>query len=384
MAAAKAYKSTTSSCTTAMAHGVHMFHVEQYSLLKALGPGRAVRSGSFSVDGYDWAISLYPSGAGASSMQQHATVALDLVAAPSSMARVVFGLGLVDQVQETSTGRSTRSLRLHPFGDAASTPGHVSVCVQLLGSANADEEEVVAETASPDNNNNNNNNRVFALQYDKKEFEAAPYLVDDRLAIECEITTIQLPRHVPESQPLPDFETMIAPPPSLSNDLRDLLETGLAADVTFRHAGGEAFPAHRAVLAARSPVFKAQLLLAEPAAAAGHATVVDISMRPQLFKAMLGFIYTDALPPAIDEDLDGDGRKNMYRRLLVAADRYGIQRLKQLCESVLCGCLNTRRVKVMRDLAERCRCDGLKEACEQFISLTGFREDSSSKRRKIS
>ncbi|TVU43518.1 hypothetical protein EJB05_09996, partial [Eragrostis curvula] len=105
---------STSWCTTETAQGMHVFHVHRYSLLKALGARRSVRSATFTVGGYDWAVRLYPSGV---SSPEHASVSLDLLSVPATAAaaeaRAVFALALVDK---TTPGR-TRSLL--PGGGAA-------------------------------------------------------------------------------------------------------------------------------------------------------------------------------------------------------------------------------------------------------------------------
>nr|CAB3482460.1 unnamed protein product [Digitaria exilis] len=52
---------TTSTCTVEAAEGKHLFHVEGYSLHERLvGGGKSVRSATFSVGGYDWAIRYCP------------------------------------------------------------------------------------------------------------------------------------------------------------------------------------------------------------------------------------------------------------------------------------------------------------------------------------
>jgi speckle-type POZ protein len=57
-----------------------------------------------------------------------------------------------------------------------------------------------------------------------------------------------------------DPKPVPSPPPSdIGLHLSQLLDRSMETDVTFM-VGGEAFPAHRAVLAARSPVFETQLL----------------------------------------------------------------------------------------------------------------------------
>lgn len=54
------------------------------------------------------------------------------------------------------------------------------------------------------------------------------------------------------------IEYVDVPPPICPEHFRDLLLSELGADVRFR-VGGETFPAHRCVHAARSPVLKARL-----------------------------------------------------------------------------------------------------------------------------
>ena len=82
----------------------------------------------------------------------------------------------------------------------------------------------------------------------------------------------------------------------------DTTDTTGAADDTADVAlvvGGETFRAHRAVLAARSPGFKAALFGSMAEATAPSVALRD--MDPAAFRAVLHFIYTDALPDDIDE-----------------------------------------------------------------------------------
>jgi len=91
------------------------------------------------------------------------------------------------------------------------------------------------------------------------------------------------------------------------------------ADVTFE-VGEERFAAHRLVLGARSSVFMAELL--GPMKEKNRHIRID-DMEPRVFKAMLHFIYTDSLHKMHKRDTYA-----MDQHLLVAADRYGLERLK--------------------------------------------------------
>jgi speckle-type POZ protein len=89
-------------------------------------------------------------------------------------------------------------------------------------------------------------------------------------------------------------------------------------------------------------------------------------MQPDVFKALLHFIYTDSLPDM--DDLDRDEYSEMIRHFLVASDRYGMERLKLICQSILSKNLDLETVATTLSLADQQNCDGLKAACVEFIS----------------
>ena len=102
----------------------------------------------------------------------------------------------------------------------------------------------------------------------------------------------------------------------------------MATDVTFM-VSGEAFPAHRAVLAGRSPVFEAELYGSSSTTETDAHTVTVRDMRPVTFRALLHFIYTDSLPAM--SHLGMDEMRELLQHLLAAADRYATDRLKVMC-----------------------------------------------------
>nr|BBF90070.1 putative BTB/POZ domain containing protein [Oryza rufipogon] len=116
--------------------------------------------------------------------------------------------------------------------------------------------------------------------------------------------------------------------------LAALLGSGVGADVRIR-VGGKLFAAHKNVLAARSPVFMAELFgnnggkdqkeAKAAAAATGNGVIRIDDMDLRVFRAMLQFIYTDTLPK-----IDKGDTAFMAQNLLVAAHRYGIERLKSI------------------------------------------------------
>ncbi|VAI37958.1 unnamed protein product [Triticum turgidum subsp. durum] len=148
-----------------------------------------------------------------------------------------------------------------------------------------------------------------------------------------------------------------ASPDDLHMHLGDLLESKDAADLTFQ-VGGEMFPAHGCVLAARSSVFKAKLLGAMGESSSSAIKIYD--MEPGVFKALLHFIYTEKVSPVIDVAIAS--------HLLVAADRYNIGRLKQICEEKLCSHIDSNMVATSLDIAEQHGFPRLKEACLRFLA----------------
>ncbi|KAF8661057.1 hypothetical protein HU200_057155 [Digitaria exilis] len=140
--------------------------------------------------------------------------------------------------------------------------------------------------------------------------------------------------------------------------------------VTFA-ISGESFAAHKNVLAARSPVFKAEFFGGMMEKSSGHVEIKE--MEPSVFEAMLRFLYTNAVPELEDKTMDAV-TVALAQRLLVAADRYGLDRLKVMCECRLASAMDTSTAATMLGLAERHGCKLLKPKCVEFIA-GGSREN---------
>ncbi|GJN25545.1 hypothetical protein PR202_gb13387 [Eleusine coracana subsp. coracana] len=205
----------------------------------------------------------------------------------------------------------------------------------------------------------------------RKELEASEYLRDDCFRVRCDIVVLQEMRTEDRDAAAGSIDV---PAPELCRHLGRLLSSGDGADVTFEVAG-ETFPAHRYIVVARSPVFVAELLGSMKEKHAARIRVEDMEAR--VFRALLHFIYTDSLPeiddfiistadssPEIDE---GDNMMVMAQHLLVAADRYGMERMRLVCEEKLRGYIDASTVGITLALAEQHGCQGLKKACLQFL-----------------
>ena len=148
------------------------------------------------------------------------------------------------------------------------------------------------------------------------------------------------------------------------------MESTEGADVCFK-VKEEVFPAHKIILAMSSLVFRAEFY--GPMRDEKRRSIVVEDMQPAVFKALLHFIYTDSLPSM--EDLDGDENKEMVKHLLVAADRYAVERLKFICEGILCKSLDVESVATMLALADQHQCSRLKDACVEFVTSANRMDD---------
>ncbi|GJS21450.1 BTB/POZ/MATH-domains containing protein [Tanacetum coccineum] len=288
-------------------NGFHLFTVKEYSRLKEMDVGSYISSDTFAVGGYDWAIFFYPHG---EDNADYVSVYLGLTNGCGS-ALASYELTLLDQSGNgshyTIYNLNIRYIRDNPFW----------------------------------------------YYMTKQYLESSHYFKDDSLSFCCMV-------RVDQSCIRTKKFTIIPPPPEMEKDLKYLLDSEIGSDIVFR-VKDVTFKAHKVILAARSPVFKAQFygLVGNPAL--DEVELMD--MEPSVFKAMLFFIYSDKLP---DSQESVGSMSHMIQHLLVAADRFGLDRLKQLCEAKLYEELNVDVVATTLSLAHDHHCSQLKTICMDF------------------
>ncbi|CAL9115243.1 unnamed protein product, partial [Musa acuminata var. zebrina] len=297
-----------STSVTETVNGSHHFRISGYSLLKGMGVGKYTVSDTFTVRGYDWAIYFYPDGK--SSEDGAAYVSLFIALA--------------------SEGADVRALFDDYCGYALCFRGWMSSKCKLL------------------------------LQ--RTALETSDYLKDDCLLVTCSVGVV---RSYTEG---PNICTIAVPPSDIAQHFGQLLKSEKGTDISFE-VDGEVFNAHKLVLAARSPVFRAQLF--GPMKDVNMHCIKVEDMEPSVFKALLHFIYWDSVCDM--ERITGWDAKCastlMAQHLLAATDRYALDRLEVLCEVKLCEDVAINTVATILALAEQHHCFHLKSVCLKFVAL---------------
>uniref|UniRef100_I1Q4G9 BTB domain-containing protein n=1 Tax=Oryza glaberrima TaxID=4538 RepID=I1Q4G9_ORYGL len=171
-----------------------------------------------------------------------------------------------------------------------------------------------------------NESSPWVLPVKRRELEASGFITGDSFAVRCTITVLSK-NTINSAEPSPDLHLQLG----------ELLRSGRFADVEFI-VSGVSIAAHRCVLAARSPSLAAAVLKGGTRKKDGSVRVeVKDDMRAGVFRALLHFIYTDTL---MELDWREDGSDPLLPRTMVmslneAAGRYGLERLKQICENML-------------------------------------------------
>ncbi|KAG5063166.1 hypothetical protein JHK85_004349 [Glycine max] len=210
---------TSSMSLTDTVRGSHRFKITGYSLSKGIGIGKYIASDIFSVGGYDWAIYFYPDG---KSVEDNATYVSLFIALASegTDVRALFELTLLDQ-----SGKERHKVHSHFERTLESGPYTLKYRGSMWG---------------------------YKRFFKRTALETSDYLKDDCLSVNCSVGVVKSHTEGPKIYKIP------IPPSNMGQQFGKLLESGKGSDVSFE-VNGEIFAAHKLVLAARSPVFRAQL-----------------------------------------------------------------------------------------------------------------------------
>ncbi|XP_057802342.1 BTB/POZ and MATH domain-containing protein 4-like [Salvia miltiorrhiza] len=319
---------TSSRSVTETINGSHRFVIQGYSMAKGMGVGKHIASDDFTVGGYKWAIYFYPDGKNPEDNSTYVSVFIAL-ASEGTDVRALFELTLVDQ-----SGKGKHKVHSHFDRSLESGPYTLKYRGSMWG---------------------------YKRFFRRAMLETSDYLKDDCLKINCTVGVVVSAIDCSRLHPIQ------VPDSDIGSDFGMLLENMEGSDVTF-NVSGEKFHAHKLILAARSPVFCSELF--EELDSNGQDITVS-DMEPKVFKAMLHFVYRDALDE--DEMIASSSSSpsitdTLTAKLLAAADRYDLGRLKRMCESHLCKDISVNSVARILALADRFHAAELKPICLKFAA----------------
>ncbi|XP_044985369.1 BTB/POZ and MATH domain-containing protein 2-like [Hordeum vulgare subsp. vulgare] len=330
--------------------GYHLLIIKACSRINGLVPtGQNITCGPFVIGGHEWVLDYYPNGENPSCadyISVYLTLLYDADVDREEPVEAKFSFSLINQV-EKQMPVYIRGTKTYSFSSSAPMWG-ISKFVR------------------------------------RDVLEQSMDMACDCFTIRCDIMVCEDPKTKDDAGgTLPDIHQHFS----------NLLDNKLGADVTFE-VGGETFAAHRCVLAApRSTVFRAQLFGPMKEGTATSSIIQIKDMEAEVFRALLSFVYTDSFPEmykdimeenrmivseeqeqadeAVDDEMSETREMELQwlHDLLVAADRYDLQRLKFICEKRISERIGVSSVASSLALAEKHRCRGLKEACLEFIQV---------------
>ncbi|KAK1798204.1 hypothetical protein P4O66_000697 [Electrophorus voltai] len=157
----------------------------------------------------------------------------------------------------------------------------------------------------------------------------------------------------------------------LADELGGLWEHSRFTDCSLCVAGQE-FQAHKAILAARSPVFSAMFEHEMEESKKNRVEINDVE--PEVFKEMMCFIYTGKAPnlDKMADDLLAAADKSSFSLpdslVLPHSLQYALERLKVMCEDALCTSLSVENAAEILILADLHSADQLKTQAVDFIN----------------
>jgi len=185
------------------------------------------------------------------------------------------------------------------------------------------------------------------------------FLHDDKLVVKSDVSML--------ASVTATAGVIPAPPSTLAADLATIQFDSAFSDVTLK-TKGRSFRAHRVILAARSPVFRAMFSHNMQETKSNEVIIKDIE--GDVLEELIRFIYTNKV---------NDVAK-IARPLLAAADKYALESLKTMCESALISQMTVEDVADTLVLSDLHGCNHLKEAAlstirripDKIVQTTGW------------
>lgn len=202
--------------------------------------------------------------------------------------------------------------------------------------------------------------------------ETSGLLPDDKLTIYCEVNVVTEAKEY--SGQVSPFQSRV-PICRLPDDLEELFKSQEFSDVTIC-ADRREFRAHKAILAARSPMFRGMFSHDMQETKFNRVEVPDVD--PDVLQEMLRFIYTGRSQLESNrynqqnreqkDQKDQEREQHLAIELLQAANKYQLDRLKLICEEALYKTLSAESVAEILSLADLYNAAQLKNQAIEFIS----------------
>uniref|UniRef100_A0A0D9XHB6 BTB domain-containing protein n=1 Tax=Leersia perrieri TaxID=77586 RepID=A0A0D9XHB6_9ORYZ len=324
--------SFSSNLTDAACHA-HLFNINGYSATIAMARTDSLPSKRLTIGGYDWEVHYSPS------------------IAVESNYWIAFKLVLLTPPRRSNVKAALRCKLVDPF--QTQRPGGVVDAKMSHAFKRADE-------SSP-----------WLPLLRRTSLESSNVIIADSFTVECTITVITDNIVTTTATAIGNAANLMPRcssgihQSSLNHHLGELLRRGTGSDVTLV-VSGKSFAVHKAILASRSQFFMA-MFFGQMKEKSMRRIEINDDMDAAVFGAMLGFIYTDLVP-----ELDGNQQQQngviLAQHLLAAADRYGLDGLKIMCEGKLSNDATVETVATSLALAEQHGCSRLKARCIDLIA----------------
>ena len=272
-------------------------------------------------------------------------------------------------------------LRLYPKGCARGKGTHIATCVDFTGEGKVRARfQITIEESG-------NATAFGTADFDKSTrwgadkgltiaaFKALAAAHNDTLTFKVEIGIRGEPTSsVKRSAAAEAAAAAAAASNAVTKDLCALLDSGEGTDVVFR-VGDEEIPAHRTILVARSPMFKAMLAdhwnggsgsssssssSSASSSGGGSAAIPIEGTEPAVFKQLLRWIYTG--------QCEGGALAAMADHLFEAGGKFGVPALQAAAQRQMIADLAVAKVCDYFALARAHDDEELQDACAALVS----------------
>ncbi|XP_044020628.1 speckle-type POZ protein B-like [Aphidius gifuensis] len=181
------------------------------------------------------------------------------------------------------------------------------------------------------------------------------YSSNDTLLISCELKTSTNEPVVNQPIMANICENVDIAERHLKDTYAELLKSGISSDVIIK-VKTKSFKAIKGILVAHSPVFSAMFNHDEVKENTENKVIVE-DIDEDVFEQLLYYMYTGEVKNIQDMPMD----------LLIAADKYQLDHLKNQCEETLLSSIDTEKAAEFFVFAEKNNAENLKHGTIKFI-----------------